>query len=200
MDGLCLLCFGRGYNLYNFDYMKLLYRLFAQIILLFSKQPDINIWDRIRYAFEWIIHVFPIAFALNYFGIWFSGNRQFAGAMFWLLIGNMLMGALRHHRKTKTFSWVEFFKKNFKMVLIVIGAYLTLETLVIIIGQQTSVVWFEILIQVSTALYPVSKILKNIHIYSDGKHPPQWIMDRLYNFEKDGDLSKLISKNNEQNN
>jgi hypothetical protein len=51
---------------------------------------------------------------------------------------------------------------------------------------------FKILIQVVTLLYPVSKVLKNIYILSNKQFPPAFIMDKIYNFEKNGDLKDLF--------
>ena len=54
--------------------------------------------------------------------------------------------------------------------------------------------YFGALIQITTLLYPISKILKNIYFLSGEKHPPKFIMDRLYNFEKNGNLKKLFDE------
>jgi hypothetical protein len=56
---------------------------------------------------------------------------------------------------------------------------------------------FRILIQTTTLLYPTSKVLKNVFIITKGKYPPKFLMDRLYNFEKNGDLNDFFKTSQE---
>lgn len=51
---------------------------------------------------------------------------------------------------------------------------------------------FRVVLQMTTLIYPLSKILKNIFIISKGEHPPEWIMKRIYNFQENGDLSAFL--------
>ena len=37
------------------------------------------------------------------------------------------------------------------------------------------------------------KPLKNIFILSEGEHPPKWLMQRIYNFQNNGDLKEFMS-------
>lgn len=54
-----------------------------------------------------------------------------------------------------------------------------------------------ITLQVATAIYPASKCLKNCYVLSNGKFPPEWLMNKVYNFEKTGNLKDFV-KNKEQ--
>ena len=60
---------------------------------------------------------------------------------------------------------------------------------------------FRVTIQIITLLYPTSKVLKNVYIITDGKYPPEFLMNKLYNFEKNGDLNGFFkTKGNEKDN
>jgi hypothetical protein len=48
-------------------------------------------------------------------------------------------------------------------------------------------------------IFPASKILKNIYILSNKQYPPSFIMDKIYKFEKDGNVTDLLGKENEDN-
>ena len=48
------------------------------------------------------------------------------------------------------------------------------------------------------AFYPFLSALNNFSYITDGKFPPIWWMDRMHNFEKQGGIDNLISR--EQNN
>jgi hypothetical protein len=103
----------------------------------------------------------------------------------------MVVGAI-FHNKMGTFNWVELFKKNILMWVVLIVVYAMLEMLRLTAGNNFVGESFKILIQVLTLLYPVSKVLKNIYILSNKQFPPAFIMDKIYNFEKNGDLNELF--------
>ena len=84
------------------------------------------------------------------------------------------------------------------MTFIVIIGYVMLEMLRYTAGDNLAGEIFRILIQISTLLFPISKVLKNIFILSKGKYPPKFFMQRLYNFEKTGDLKDLFDKDDEK--
>ena len=175
--------------------MRLISRLFAHIILVFSTETKISIGDRLRYLLDWMIHLFPFAIILKLGGIWFDNNQTFVGVFFWALLGNMIVGIIRH-LWTKSFSWLQFFGKNALIVFCLVIMYVSLELLLIIVGNFPAVEYFETTLQATTLMYPISKILKNIHILSNRRIPPKWIMDRIYNFEKTGELDKIFRKKN----
>ena len=77
------------------------------------------------------------------------------------------------------------------MIAVLIAAYILLEQLRIVIGDNIIGNGLKVVIQVSTLLYPTSKALKNLYILSNNQFPPAFIMERLYNFEKTGDLNDL---------
>ena len=52
-----------------------------------------------------------------------------------------------------------------------------------------------ITLQVATAIYPASKCLKNCYVLSNGKFPPEWLMNKVYNFEKTGNIKDFLKDN-----
>ena len=172
-----------------------LLRLFSQMILMFSTDAKIKWADRIRYIFDSFFHVIPVAILFKMADVWFEDNKQFVAAIFWLLTLNMIVGIFRH-LKFKTFNWADFFGKNAIIVFSVVVIYFSLEMLLIILDGFPAIDYFEMVLQAMTLTYPISKICKNVYIISNEKYPPKWLMKKIYNFEKTGDLEKLL-KNEE---
>src|SRR5690606_16330533 len=88
--------------------------------------------------------------------------------------------------------------KNIEMACVVIVVYIMLEMLRYTAGDNIAGEAFKILIQITTLLYPTSKVLKNVHIITSGRYPPKFIMRRLYNFEKNGDLSDFFNNKDDE--
>jgi len=131
------------------------------------------------------------AFILFHLNAWFSTNRGFMiGVVLFILI-NMILGAVVHKKKGG-FDWKTLLKKTIQMCVVLLLSYFVLEVILSIVGESTIVQGFRITIQVSTLLYPGSKILKNIFIISEGEHPPKWVMEKIYNFQENGDLKALF--------
>ena len=103
----------------------------------------------------------PIAFLLDGLNLWFKTNHQFSSFVIICLVINLLVGA-RFHYKMNSFSWVEFYKKNSEMWIVLIVVYGLLEMLRLTAGSNFIGEGFKVLIQVMTLLYPISKVLKNI--------------------------------------
>lgn len=166
-------------------------RLLAQVMLL-ADYDNVGWGDRLKYVWNAVIHFTPIAIVLDLFNWWFKENHQFGTFMCIALIINLLIGAYMH-KKSGTFCFKQFIVKNVELTFVVIVTYAMLEMLRYTAGDNLAGEIFKILIQVMTLLYPTSKVLKNIFIISKGKYPPEFIMRKLYNFEKNGDLEKLFS-------
>lgn len=169
----------------------------CKIILLVDARPTFT--EKIGYLFQVIGTFTPIAYLLDGLNLWFKTNQQFSSFILICLLVNMIVGAIFHSRM-KTFNWVELFKKNIVMWVVLIVVYTMLEMLRLTAGDNFIGEGFKILIQVSTLLYPVSKVLKNVYILSNKQFPPAFIMDKIYNFEKEGNLQELfnIDKKEEQ--
>ena len=161
--------------------------------MLLLENKTANFCDKITYLLQIIANFAPIAFVLEGLNFWFISNRQFFGFVVICLIVNVVVGAWYHKRKG-TFNWESFYKRNLTMWVILILVYLVLEMMRLTVPKSIVTDYFGALIQLTTLLYPISKILKNIYFLSGEKHPPKFIMDRLYNFEQDGNLKKLFDE------
>ena len=168
-------------------------RFLAQLMLASEGGIDIPWTERIYLALLAIIKSAPIVFLLNIFNAWFVDNQKFFVFMLYTLIANMIAGVWRH-RKEKSFSWEKFFEKNFQMWIIIIMTYPLLEMLHIITGDNMISDVFTVIIQLSTLLYPGSKLLKNMYIISNKQFPPTFIMERLYKFQKTGNPDTVFRK------
>lgn len=166
-------------------FKETLYRM----MLLADNRPSIT--DKISYFFNLLGTFAPIAYLMDGINLWFQTNQQFSSFILICLVANMVVGAV-FHNKMNTFSWKELLKKNSEMWLVLIVVYALLEMLRLTAGNNFVGEYFKILIQVMTLLYPVSKALKNIYILSNKQFPPSFIMDKIYSFEKDGNIKELF--------
>ncbi|RKS00405.1 hypothetical protein [Flavobacterium sp. 102] len=148
-------------------------------------------------AFGKLIVTFgPIAFVLDTINIWFLNNHEFVSGFIVAVIFNAVFG-LAKHNKLKTHSWGEFMKETSLMLTCVIAIYILLSVLNNFAGDSVVSEVFQIMIQVSTLFYPISKCIKSIHILSNGEYPSEFIMKKFYNFKKDGDVQEFFKTGRE---
>jgi len=169
-------------------------KILAQLVLF--TDSSVSLQDKLQYAYNVIINLAPVAFVLKTIDWWWTDNTQFGNFMCIALIINMAVGCWFHLRYN-SFQWKAFIGRNIEMAFIVIVGYIMLEMLRYTAGDNFAGEVFRITIQICTLLFPVSKVLKNIYIMSNGKYPPKFFMEKLYNFEKNGDLNEFFKKNNE---
>jgi len=170
--------------------MKLLIqKIYVWVILLTARQP--TFWDKLTYMGKLIAAFGPIVALLEAFHLWFVSNQVFIGAMLIALVINMVVGVW-YHLAQHTFSWRDFWAGNIKMFAGVFLVYILLELLRMAAGHGIVSEGFKIMIQVTMMLWPVSKSLKNLHIIYGKKWPPPYIMNRIYNFEKNGNVKELF--------
>jgi hypothetical protein len=169
-------------------------RLLYQIILLADDNP--SFWDKILYTINLLIKLSPIPYLLINFGLWFTNNREFAHGLLGSLIINMIVGVV-FHLKMKTFSWEQFWLSNGAMWLICISVYWILESWVAVLGAGVISETFKTSVQFLTLFYPGSKVIKNAYIITNKKFPPSFIMNRIYNFEKSGNVNDLLENKTE---
>ena len=163
--------------------------IFFRAILLADSRP--TFLDKIYYYFNVICAFAPIVYVMDGLNWWFNTNKQFSAFLLFCLAINMFVGFV-FHLKAGSFSWPEMLIKNAVMWGVLIIVYTVLEMLRLTIGNNSLGDGFKILIQTTTLLYPISKILKNAYIFSNKQFPPEFIMNRIYNFEKDGNISDLF--------
>lgn len=133
----------------------------------------------------------PIAFVLETINFWFLNNKQFIAGFLVVVVINGYFG-IKKHRKLNDFDYKIFFIKTRKMLTIVISVYILLSILAKFAGDNIIAEGFQVLIQVMTLFYPISKAIKSIHVIYNGEYPPKWLMDKFYNFEETGDMGDLF--------
>lgn len=176
--------------------LKIMFKkIFFTIILVADEKP--TYYEKLAYLFKLIMTFAPIAFMLESFNLWYIDNKQFFSFVLGALLINMFVGAW-YHRKMKTFSWELFLKRNALMWAVLIPVYALLEMLRLTAGDNMIGEGFKVVIQITTLLYPISKALKNFYILSNKQFPPQFIMNKIYNFEKTGDLKEFFNKEKEE--
>lgn len=168
-------------------------RLFFSFILLGDNK--ISIGDKVEIALKLFLALAPVAYMLEILQIWFRDNREFSIFTLMAILLNMGIGGWYHFKYSKQFNWSTLLKKTSLMMLVLIVTYYLLEQIRIIIGHNVLSDGFKVAIQVATLFYPTSKTLKNIYIMSNKEYPPAWIMERVYNFEKTGDVEALLKPN-----
>ncbi|MCC9016917.1 hypothetical protein [Flavobacterium lipolyticum] len=168
-------------------------KFLSKIALIADNQQ--NFIERLKYFLQVISTLGPIVMILEGLSGWFVENRRFSVFIFAALVGNLVIGVIYHLRKG-SFSWEQFIFKNCKMAAILVIAYTMLEMIAITAGENILADGYRTVIQVSTLLWPGGKILKNLYILSNKQFPPAFIMERLYNFEKSGNINELFPEQN----
>lgn len=165
------------------------YILLGRTMLISASQASVS--DRIQYFIDAVIKTAPVAYILSMFTFWVPGNELFSQFISYILLINAGVGAVYHY-KNGTFRFNLFIWRNIGMACIVVVGYTVLEMFRHTAGDNFAGDIFKILIQTSTLIYPASKIFKNFYILSKGKFPPEFLMSRLYDFEKNGDLEQFF--------
>jgi len=171
-------------------------KIFYSLILAANHSSTFK--ERAQLLGSVILKIAPIAYALDMANWWFKENKQFGTFICIALLVNMIVGGVRH-LKNKSFDFKLFFARNCMMIFVVCMVYVMLEMLRYTAGANIVGEIFKVLIQVTTLMYPTSKVFKNCYILSNGKYPPEFIMQRLYNFEKNGDLNDLFKTKKDEN-
>lgn len=171
-------------------------KLFYSLILAADHSSSIR--GRVQFMAGVVIKIAPLAYLLDMANWWFKENKQFGTFICIAILVNMVVGAVKH-LKYKTFDFKLFFARNCMMIFVVCMVYIMLEMLRYTAGANIVGEIFKVLIQVTTLMYPTSKVFKNCYILSNGKYPPEFIMQRLYNFERNGDLNDLFKTKKNEN-
>lgn len=165
------------------------------LVLLFSSKTKISWQDRLEYFFEVGLKSAPLLFLYGFFSEWYEENELFAISISTALFVNLLVGA-RFHWMKGTFDLGKMLWKNLEMLVVVTGVYLLLGALSTPLGESVAGLAFKKTIEFITILYPVSKSLRNLFILTDGKHPPKFVIQALYQYEKDGKLKDFFDSIN----
>ena len=154
---------------------------------------QVETYEKLQYLAKLILTFTPLAYLLNIFNAWFPSNQVFFQVLVWTLLANVIVGA-KVHWGSNTFKLKTLLLKNIEMCIIILLVYPILGGINQITGDNIAGNVFQWAIQIGTILYPGSKVLKNVHIWSNGKYPPKFIMEKIYKFEKDGDIKDLLNK------
>ena len=194
--------------------MKFLKSIYYSIILLGSstKLPKslgfLNIYSndsfevslnyKAQLMFKVILAFSPIAFLLEQFGLWFNNNTIFFSVVLWSIIANIIFGGWFHWKKGD-FKLKILLIKNLEMCVIILMAYPILEGISTVTGDNITGEIFKIAIQIATILFPAGKALKNGHILSNYQYPSHFIMEKIYRFERNGNVKDLFGDNDNNN-
>jgi hypothetical protein len=138
--------------------------------------------------------VAPLTIGSTVMARWYFNNREFSLAVVVLIFINMILGAWMHWKKGD-FKLVILQNKTVAMVIGVGMVYLVMEMVISHGGNNIVTQGFRNALQVTSLLYPASKILKNIFIITKGEYPPKWIMHKIFNFQENGDLNGFMNNN-----
>lgn len=179
-------------------FLKLYYSI---ILLAANRQHGPTLYDKFSYWLRAVLNFAPVAFILDWLGVWFANEKLFFSGMLVAISINLFFG-YRWHKKLGDFKWRLFWSKNIEMWIIIICVYPLLYILSAIAGDNFIGEGFKIVVQITTILYPGSKALKNAHLLSEKRYPPAWLMNRFFTFEKTGNVKQLFETdiNNEINN
>lgn len=165
------------------------------LVLLFTYRADISFQDRLSYLFEVIVKSAPFLFLYGYLTGWFGENKLFAISLSTALMANFLVGG-RYHWVKGSFNLGKMLWKNLEMLIVVVGVYLLLGVLSYPLSESIVGTTFKMSIEFITILYPASKALRNTFILTKGKHPPKFIIQALYQYEKEGKLKEFFDSLN----
>jgi hypothetical protein len=171
------------------------YKLYFSLMLLYEENTSSSFLKGIVIAI-----CSGIVWVADRFGMWFSDNAFFVTGVVAVILINMIFGGLVHHYRYRDFNWKILLTKTSEMVIVLLVSYFVLEIILNIAGDTAVSSIFRITIQVSTVLYPGTKIIKNVYIYSRGEYPPEWLVKRIFNFNKNGNLQELLNPTNNERN
>ena len=161
-------------------------------LILFFANTNIVKWnDKARYFVDIIVKSTPFLFLYALWLQWYDNNKVFALSISSALLLNLIVG-IRYHWKRGTFNIGVMLRKEIEMLLVVVFVYILLRALANPLLDSFAGTIFIGTIEFISVLYPVSKALKNIFIITDGKHPPKFVIQALYNYEKEGKLKDFF--------
>lgn len=164
-------------------------KAFCAVAIIGDKNVDVP--ERIENFAKSAVLLGSAGFISNIFTDWYVTNQKFTWAVMVVILANAVFGGWMHFKKGK-FDWEDLLIKTIRMLLVVWLTYLTLELIISFAGTGTIINGVRAALQVSTLLYPGTKILKNAFILSKGEYPPEWVMKRIYNFNSNGDLKEFL--------
>lgn len=173
------------------------------VILLFSHRIPLSYEDRLMLFLKSIAKLAPFVFLANIIIGWHDEHALFLSGLYGILLINAVIGIFTHI-KLKTFDIGDFFKSTLITIAVIFAVYYSLDKMGNSIPEGFLEMGFASTVQIMTLLFPISKILRNSFILTNGTFPPLFLMQKLYNYEKDGNLKNFLdflnAKNENENN
>lgn len=164
---------------------------FTPIILLFTTKIKLTEKERIGFFIESFFKLAPIAFIVNSAFNWHNEHKAFLYGLYVILFINAVIGVLTH-RKLKTLDVGEFALSTLITIVVVFGVYFSLDQMNNSIPDGLLSVGFSSSVQILTLLFPIAKIMRNSFILTNGKFPPEFLIEKLYNYERDGNIKSFL--------
>lgn len=164
---------------------------FTPIVLLFTTNIKLTEKERFGYFIESFFKLAPIAFLINSVFNWHDEHQVFLKGLYVILFINAVFGVLTH-RKLKTLDIGEFAKSTLITIVVVFGVYFSLDQMNNSIPDGLLSVGFSSSVQILTLLFPIAKIMRNSFILTNGKFPPEFLIEKLYNYERDGNIKSFL--------
>lgn len=161
------------------------------IVLLFTTKIKVTEKERFNYFFESFFKLAPIAFIVNSAFNWHNEHEAFLYGLYVVLFINAVLGILTH-KKLKTTDIGEFALSTLITIVVVFGVYFSLDQLNNSIPEGFLSVGFSSSVQILTLLFPIAKIMRNSFILTNGKFPPEFFIEKLYNYERDGNIKSFL--------
>ena len=172
-------------------YLKVLsLKVFCDLVVIADGKSELA--ERVISFFRALFSLPLIAFFLAIATHWYVNNQLFVIFIIIAIVGNIGFGGWMHW-KNGSFNMGVFLNKTGTMLLSIMVVYFALEMVITLGGENAVTTGFRLALQVSTLLYPIGKICKNGFILSKGEYPPKWIMQKIYNFQENGDLKKFMN-------
>ncbi|MGV0847455.1 hypothetical protein ACTS9T_12920 [Empedobacter falsenii] len=164
---------------------------FTPIILLFTSKIKLTEKERIGFFIESFFKLAPIAFIVNSAFNWHNEHEAFLYGLYGVLFVNAIFGICTH-AKLKTLDIGEFAKSTLITIVVVSGVYFSLDRVNNSIPEGFLSIAFTSSVQILTLMFPLAKILRNGYILTNGKFPPEFLIEKLYNYERDGNIKSFL--------
>lgn len=146
--------------------------------------------------------VFPAVF--ESLSGWYIENSVYMSFVFIAIFLDHLLGSYVHWFILKDWSWKKNRNGLFQKFSSTIVGYILLEMLHQIVDDVDFIaIYLKVTLQLVVFLYPAASAFGNLHIVTNGKMPPSWLMRGVKKFEQDGDLNHFNTtkkKGNESEN
>ena len=130
---------------------------------------------------------------INWITNWYLSDQIFLEYVLGAILFDLAFGITKHFIK-HSFDFKELILGLLKKAFIVLGAIYLYNGFGAIITEESLVkTYFIISLRVGVFMYPSMSAFANMYIISGEKFPPKSIMERLHDFEDNGNIKDLIN-------